>query len=206
MPKLREHCRAHRDERYASVEDADREAIFDDFVRELKESEAKAKAERSKKRADAYVAFLAEVGDDALLALAPPPAPSSAGENKDAPGLNATWESLRWSKVDDFLRAKNDDRYKNISSESRKREFEALRKLRVDANGGPTVAPPVDRSRDKKASRRDKRSRSRDRSRRDASRDGHRRDRSDRDRDDRSRDRRDRDRDRRDRSRDRGRR
>ena len=167
-PQIKEHCRAFKDARWANVpDDAEKERVFDDFLRELAASEQAAKEARSKRRAEKFADYLADLGDARILSGAPPDLDS--------------WEHLRWSKVDDVLRGLGDDRYKCLSSDSRKREFEAFRLAKVAALGGPSEA-----FKERKASSSSRqRSRSRDRSRRD-----------DRDRSRRSRDR-DRDRDRR---------
>ena len=193
-PKLREHCRAHKDARFGLLEDDVKQRAFEDFVRELAATEKAAKEARSRKRGADFAAYLGEV-EATLLEAAPDAAASEL----------AKWEALRWSKVDDALRAVRDPRYACLSSDGRRREFDAFRRARVEGLGG------VFKEEKKRSKSRDGRSRdesrgrsSRDRSRRDDSRDRSRRDRSrDRSRRDRSRSR---DRSRRDRSRDRGRR
>ena len=219
-PKLREHCRAHKDARFGLLEDDVKQRAFEDFVRELAATEKAAKEARSRKRGADFAAYLGEVEATLLkrfmrkcllqrhtrntLAAKRTGLSSAAAPDAAASEL-AKWEALRWSKVDDALRAVRDPRYACLSSDGRRREFDAFRRARVEGLGG------VFKEEKKRSRSRDRRSRdesrgrsSRDRSRRDDSRDRSRRDRSrDRGRRDRSRSR---DRGRRDRSRDRGRR
>ena len=53
-PRLQEHCRAHKDERWLMLDAEDRERAFNDFVEQLKDAETAHKEEKRKKRCDAF--------------------------------------------------------------------------------------------------------------------------------------------------------
>jgi len=163
-PRLQEHCRAHKDERWLLLDAEDRQRAFNDFVAQLKDAETAHKEEKRKKRCDAFRTLL------------------------DEEVTSEAYADLKWSSIDSLLRPKNDSRYKDLSSDSRRRTFLDWRDEKIVALGGKPPAREKSRSRSRERSRRDRsrRSRSRDRSRRD-DRDRSRRD--DRSRKDRSRDR-----------------
>ena len=145
----------------------DRQRAFNDFVAQLKGAETAHKEEKRRKRCDAFRTLLDEDVSEASA---------------------EAYADLKWSAVDGILRPKNDTRYKDLSSDSRRRTFLDWRDEKIVALGGDP--PPREKSR----------SRSRERSRRDRSRRSRSRDRRDRSwRDDRSRRDRSRDRSRRDR-------
>ena len=144
----------------------DRQRAFNDFVAQLKGAETAHKEEKRRKRCEAFRTLLDEDVSEAS---------------------SEAYADLKWSSIDSLLRPKNDSRYKDLSSDSRRRTFLDWRDEKIVALGGEPPAREKSRSRSRERSRRDRsrRSRSRDRSRRD-DRDRSRRD--DRGRRDRSRD------------------
>ena len=147
-PRLQEHCRAHKDERWLLLDAEDRQRAFNDFVEQLKGAETAHKEEKRKKRCDAFRTLLDEDVSEASA---------------------EAYADLKWSSIDSLLRPKNDTRYKDLSSDSRRRTFLDWRDEKIVALGGEPPAREKSRSRSRERSRRDRsrRSRSRDRSRRD---------------------------------------
>lgn len=158
-PRLQEHCRAHKEERWLLLDAEDRERAFNDFVEQLRDAEKALKEEKRRKRCGAFRSLL----DESALV---------SESHEDAGGEPVEdYRDLTWSKVDGVLRPKNDGRYKDLSSDSRKREFLEWRDAKIVPLGGVPPAKETSRSRSRGRSRRDRdrsrRSRSRDRSRRD---------------------------------------
>ena len=140
----------------------DRARAFNDFVEQLKDAETAHKEEKRKKRCDAFRGLLDEEVTEAS---------------------SEAYADLKWSAVDGIIRPKNDTRYKDLSSDSRRRTFLDWRDEKIVALGGEPPAREKSRSRSRERSRRDRSRRSRSRDRRDRSW------RDDRSRRDRSRDR-----------------
>ena len=84
-PRLQEHCRAHKDERWLMLDAEDRQRAFNDFVAQLKGAETAHKEEKRKKRCDAFRGLLdEEVSESSSEAYA----------------------DLKWSSIDSLLRPK----------------------------------------------------------------------------------------------------
>ena len=125
-PRLQEHCRAHKDERWLLLDAEDRARAFNDFVEQLKDAETAHKEEKRKKRCDAFRGLLDEEVSEASA---------------------EAYADLKWSAVDGILRPKNDTRYKDLSSDSRRRTFLDWRDEKIVALGGDPPAREKSRSR-----------------------------------------------------------
>ena len=87
-PRLQEHCRAHKDERWLLLDAEDRQRAFNDFVEQLKDAETAHKEEKRKKRCDAFRTLLDEEVSEASA---------------------EAYADLKWSSIDSLLRPKNDN-------------------------------------------------------------------------------------------------
>ena len=139
-PRLQVHCRAHKDERWLLLDAEDRQRAFNDFVEQLKDAETAHKEEKRKKRCDAFRGLLDE---------------------EVSKSSSEAYADLKWSSIDSLLRPKGDARYKDLSSDSRRRTFLDWRDEKIVALGGEPPAREKSRSRSRERSRRERSRRSR---------------------------------------------